>query len=336
MINSFVLLLLFLLLNFLFFKNYLIISKKYNLYDFPDNLRKKHKVPTPLLGGLLIFLNLIFYTFLEYNEFFLVNYFSTNKEIFIFFCASSSFYFLGYYDDKFHLKANYKLVIISILISMVMFFDDNIVIKYIDFSFINFSLEFHSYSYFITILCFLLFINSFNMLDGINGQATSYCLFIIILFLVFEINIFLFLCLLTSLLFFLYYNFKGKMFLGDSGTLLLGFILSYFFIKSSNELSILHSDEIFLIMMIPGLELLRLAITRLIKKKHPFKPDNNHIHHFMINKFGYLKSYLLIQLILVMPYLTYLIFSNSILSFTISFIAYALILMLVQKKIKKI
>jgi UDP-GlcNAc:undecaprenyl-phosphate/decaprenyl-phosphate GlcNAc-1-phosphate transferase len=328
MINFFFLL----FLNFLFFKNYLFISKKYNLYDYPDNLRKKHKEPTPLLGGLLIFLNLIFYTFLECGEFFSLNYFSTNKELFIFFFISSGFYFLGYYDDKFHLRANYKLMIISLLIFIAMFFDDSLVIKYIDFSFIDFRLEFFSFSYFITILCFLLFINSFNMLDGINGQATSYSLFVIILFIILKVNIFLFLCLLTSLLFFLYYNFKGKMFLGDSGTLLLGFILSYFFVKSSNVLSILYSDEIFLIMMIPGLELLRLAFTRLIKKKHPFKPDNNHIHHYMIDKFGYLKSYLSIQLLLMMPYLAFLIFSNSIASFIISFIIYSLILIFVQKK----
>ena len=59
------------------------------------------------------------------------------------------------------------------------------------------------------------------------------------------------------------------MFLGDSGTMLLSFILSYFFIKSANVSGILYSDEIFLIMMIPGFELLRLAITRILKKKTP-------------------------------------------------------------------
>jgi UDP-GlcNAc:undecaprenyl-phosphate GlcNAc-1-phosphate transferase len=327
MINFFILI----LFNFLFFKNFLKISKKYNLYDFPDNLRKKHKKPTPLLGGVLIFLNLIFYIFLEYGEFLSLNYFSTNKEIFTFFCISSSFYFLGYYDDKFHVRANYKLIIISLLIFIAMFFDDNLVIKYIEFSFIYFRLEFHSYSYFITILCFLLFINSFNMLDGINGQATSYSLFIIILFIFLKINSFLFLCLLTSLLFFLYHNFKGKMFLGDSGTMSLGFILSYFFIKSSTTSSVLYSDEIFLIMMIPGLELLRLAITRLIKKHHPFKPDNNHIHHYMTDKFGYWISFFSIQVLLMMPYLIYLVFSNSVVSFIVSFITYTLILIFIKK-----
>ena len=327
MINFFLLI----LFNFLFFKNYLIISKKYNLYDFPDNLRKKHKKPTPLLGGLLIFLNLIFYIFLEYAGFLPLNYFSTNKEIFTFFCISLCFFLLGYYDDKFHLKANYKLIIISLLILIGMFFDDNLVIKYIDFSFTNFRLEFFSFSYFITILCFLLFVNSFNMLDGINGQATSYSLFIIILFLTLKIYSFLFALLLISLIFFLYFNFKEKMFLGDSGTMLLSFILSYFFIKSANVSGILYSDEIFLIMMIPGFELLRLAITRILKKKHPFKPDNNHIHHYMMDRFSFLKSFIIIQLLLIMPYIIYLFFSSSIASLIISFTTYSLVLVFIKK-----
>ena len=179
-------------LNFLFFRYYLIISKKYNLYDYPDNFRKKHKGPTPLLGGLLIFLSLSFYIFLDYIGGFSLSYFSTNKEIFVFFFISSAFFFLGYCDDRFQLKANYKLLITSVLIFLAMFFDNNLVIRHIDFSFIDFKLEFFNLSYFITILCFLLFINSFNMLDGINAQATSYGLFIIILFIISDINSFCF------------------------------------------------------------------------------------------------------------------------------------------------
>ena len=54
------------------------------------------------------------------------------------------------------------------------------------------------------------------------------------------------------------------MFLGDSGTILLGFVISYFFIKSYNLGFKIYSDEIFLIMMIPGFELVRLAIQEII------------------------------------------------------------------------
>ena len=80
------------------------------------------------------------------------------------------------------------------------------------------------------------------------------------------------------------------MFMGDSGTMLLAFIISYLFIKSHNSYGKFYADEIFLIMMIPGIELVRLAVSRLLNKKHPFSPDRNHIHHIMLNKFNFTKN----------------------------------------------
>ena len=69
----------------------------------------------------------------------------------------------------------------------------------------------------------------------------------------------------------------------------------------------INKDEIFLIMMIPGFELLRLAIHRIVKKKHPFKADRNHIHHLIIDKKGYIFTLIIIQLLFCSPYLLNLI-----------------------------
>ena len=67
--------------------------------------------------------------------------------------------------------------------------------------------------------------------------------------------------------------------------LVLSFLISTLFIKNYNQLVTFTCDEIFLIMSIPGFDLLRLAITRTCKKQHPFKADNLHIHHLAIKKF---------------------------------------------------
>ena len=181
-------------------------------------------------------------------------------------------------------------------------------------------------------IMFLLFINSFNMLDGINGQAASYSVYISLIFLFLEINLIFFLILIITLLIFLYNNFKNKMFLGDSGTILLGFVISYFFIKSYNMGFKIYSDEIFLIMMIPGFELVRLAIQRIYKKRHPFSPDNNHIHHLIIRKIGFIKSYILIQFLLIFPFIFYLIIGNSIISLLVSSIIYSFLIIKYMKK----
>ena len=85
------------------------------------------------------------------------------------------------------------------------------------------------------------------------------------------------------------------MFLGDSGSLILGFLISYISIKAYNQNYIIHADEIFLIMSIPGYELLRLFIKRISLGRNPFTADNNHIHHYLIKKFSYIKTFIIMQ-----------------------------------------
>jgi len=319
--------------NLILFLNYKKISKIYNLYDIPDNIRKKHEKNTPLFGGLIILINLLIYCILEYFKFFEFSFFKTKYEILIFLFSSILFYLIGFFDDKYQLKPNFKLLIFTFLIIILMILDNDLIISNINFTFSNFVFYFYNYSYFFTILCFLLFINSFNMLDGINGQATSYAIFISIILIFLKFNLIFFTILLIPLLIFLFYNLKNKMFLGDSGTLLLGFVFSYFFIKSYNLGLKIYSDEIFLIMMIPGLELVRLAVQRLLLKKHPFSPDNKHIHHLIIDRTSFLNSYVLIQILLVFPFILYLLIDNSIISLIISFLIYSFLMNFLLKKI---
>ena len=88
--------------------------------------------------------------------------------------------------------------------------------------------------------------------------------------------------MIISLLFFLILNFKGKVFLGESGILILAFIIGYIFIKSSNnQNNLFFADEIFMIMALPGIDMFRLFIIRIYNGKNPFSPDMNHIHHLI-------------------------------------------------------
>jgi UDP-GlcNAc:undecaprenyl-phosphate GlcNAc-1-phosphate transferase len=112
------------------------------------------------------------------------------------------------------------------------------------------------------------------------------------------------------------------MFLGNSGSLLLSYIIGFFFIKSYNVNSTFYVDEIFLIMMIPGIELLRLAILRILNKKHPFKADRNHIHHIIINNKTLLFTFLIIQILLMFPFILFLYFKNFFLVFSLSLAIY--------------
>ena len=318
--NSYFLILI--IINIVIFINYKNISRIYNIYDIPDQLRKKHKKPTPLLGGPLIIVNLFFYCFFEYFETSNMSYFNNKLDILIFLLCSLFFFMVGFIDDKKNLKPNLKLLLYIIIILLLSILDNDLVIKNINFTFTEYIFHFYNFSYIFTILCFLLFINSFNMLDGINGQAGCYAIFISLLMIFLNINIIFFVGLIILMLIFLYFNFKEKMFLGDSGSILLSFLISYFFIKSYNKGIDIYSDEIFLIMMIPGLELLRLALQRLYEKKHPFSPDSKHIHHLLLNKTSFFNSFIWIQILLIFPFIFYLLISNSFISFILSLIVY--------------
>ena len=122
--------------------------------------------------------------------------------------------------------------------------------------------------------------------------------------------------------------------MGENGISFLGFFLSYFSIFSYNNKIINYADEVFLIMCIPGFDLLRLSITRLISGKHPFSADKNHIHHKLLKKYNQKITILIVMTLVILPYLLFLIFNNILLSIFFSFLLYSsIILKLSQKKI---
>ena len=80
----------------------------------------------------------------------------------------------------------------------------------------------------------------------------------------------------------------------------LAFIISYIIIKSYNiNQSLFFTDEIFVLMALPGLELFRLFLFRVAKGKHPFKGDADHLHHLLLKYFSMEKTFLLIFLFIL-------------------------------------
>ena len=139
-----------------------------------------------------------------------------------------------------------------------------------------------------------------------------------------------FLLFLFPVYFILYYlNFSNKLFLGNSGINSISFLFSVFFIKNYFATKI-QADEIFLLMIVPGLELIRLFLARIIKGKHPFKGDKNHIHHLLIQKFGTSKSlyYLTLMILFLIFYFNKL---NSLISILISLFLYFVLLSFLKK-----
>ena len=289
-------------LSFLIFFNKL--SKLINLFDIPNDNRKLHKKPIAAIGGFLIFLNLfIYFTFTEYKYFYLnipITHFN-NYDFAIFFIFSTLFFLIGLYDDKFNLNSNFKLILFSLIIIILLFLSNNLLLTYLKFSFLPNPIDISYIAFPFLILCFLLYLNAFNMFDGINLQSSLYTQSIFLIFILKGIFIDISLIMILSLIFFSYLNFKNKCFLGNSGALLIAFIVAFLFIKSQNTLHPFLADEIFLAMAVPGFDLLRLAIQRICRKKNPFNPDRKHIHHLLLKRIGYNKTLLLVISMIIIP-----------------------------------
>jgi UDP-GlcNAc:undecaprenyl-phosphate GlcNAc-1-phosphate transferase len=331
MINLYIFLLLFNLIFIFYFKN---ISQYINLFDKPDQLRKFHKKKIANIGGLLIFLNLFFFFiyFLFINNYLNShNFVLTRNEIYNFFIFSSFFFIIGFLDDKYILSPNLKLLLFAFVIGCLLFIEKNILITEIKFSFLHQTIDISKISFLFTSASFLLFINAFNMFDGINLQSALYSLFLLLIFLIIGFATEIIIVLILSLLFFTYLNFKNRCFLGDNGSLIIGFILSFLFIKSYNANFIIYADQIFLLMMIPGIDLLRLAITRIYNGKHPFRGDRDHFHHNILERYGHNKTISIILLIIVIPNIVSLTFGGSLYLILISGILYSVLLFLIKK-----
>jgi len=247
--------------------------------DIPDSLRKIHKHPTYLIGGHFIFIS--------YSIFLLFSFDYSLNEKLIFFFFFLSIFLIGVLDDLKDLKPALKLILVLTVYISLIYFDKDYLLQKIYFETFEKTINFGTYSYLISSICVLLLINAINLIDGINGLAMMIFLIILVYlhyFLSVDINIFIFI----YFLFILFNIYKGKYFLGNSGSLLIGSIIALSTIKAYNLNFVAKNsaEDIFILFLIPGLDMLRLFIQRIIKKNNPFKADKLHLHHLLYKRFS--------------------------------------------------
>tara|TARA_B100000787_G_scaffold169836_1_gene162501 strand:+ start:2006 stop:2959 length:954 start_codon:yes stop_codon:yes gene_type:complete len=299
------------------------------LQDNPDKNRKFHLRPTPLAGGPILLTNIIIFFIISFiDESIIANevIFENKKEFYLFILGALLFFSLGYLDDKFNLRANLKFLILTCLIFTILFFDTSISIETLKLSFINNKILLSNYSIFFTLFCFLVFMNAINMFDGINLQSSLYALIIFSIFLIFYINSLFIKVLIVSFIFYSYLNYRNKSFLGDSGSLLTAFILGYLFIKLYNLEQIDYADEIFIYMMIPGLDMIRLFFKRIFLRRSPFSADRMHLHHLLISKFSNLKTIFLLGSLILFPIFVMLLGFNRLAIIIITIFIYSIVI----------
>jgi UDP-GlcNAc:undecaprenyl-phosphate GlcNAc-1-phosphate transferase len=314
------------LINLFFFFNFNQISKKINIFDCPDKKLKVHSKKV-FIGGGIIFYITFFFIYL-FNIFFFDYYFIRTST----FLLASFIFLMGLLDDKFKLNYLYKFFFLTVVLTLSFAADESILVNNLRFSFTKYELNLGNYSYFFTLICFLVFINSINLFDGINLQCGTYFLLIFVFFYLITGN-YLFLFFLIPIVFFLYMNFKNRIFLGDSGSLFIAFIVGYFSI-SLYQKDFFKSDDIIILMIVPGFDMFRLFVQRILKKRNPFKGDLNHFHHLVKKNYGYFFA-VVINIFFVITLITLrFLFQYSTISLLIVFIFVYLLLFFMLSKIK--
>lgn len=322
------------ILNLFFILKFDFYARFFNISDSPDGIKKIHKKSIKVLGGTLILINLVIYFlyFYFFDKVILIKLNFSNKELIVFLISIFLIYLIGLVDDKKNLPALNKIFLLSLVISISLFLNKNY-INDLKFSFFP-TIYLNKFSIFFTLFCFIIFINAFNMLDGINLQIGFYSFFLTVFLILSGLNFYFAIVIIISLLTYIKLNYDNKVFLGNNGSLMLGYIFSYFFIKMYNSGQIHFADTILLVMLLPGLEIVRLTFQRGLNNKNILKGDRNHIHHLVRFKNNNYLSIFLIQLFAISPYTITIFFRNNLVIILFFTLLYFLIIFKLYKNIK--
>jgi len=259
---------------------------RFKLFDIPD-LRKEHTQPIPTMGGIVVCLAMAAACCL---------WVPGSKDLFTisFFFSIAVLFILGILDDRHDISVRNKFVIQLATASLIAF--SGMRVTHLNGLFGIETLPVVC-QYAITILAITGVTNAFNLIDGIDGLAGGLGFMSLLM-----LGMFLMLggdttsaiiafALAGGLLGFLYYNFNpARIFMGDTGSLLLGFVISVLSIRLM-QLNIGHENAfiphapVFVlgIVLIPVFDTLRVFGLRMRKGKSPFSPDKTHIHHLLTN-----------------------------------------------------
>ena len=264
------------------------IAEQKKLYDIPDE-RKVHTRLVASLGGIGIFAGFLLASLLSIQGY-------LNPEFQYFFAASLVVFFVGLKDDIMILSATKKfigqIIAASILIHLGGIRLDSM------YGLLGFEQLPEGFSLALSYFTIIVIINSFNLIDGVDGLASSLGILTMIVFgsyffaIEYQAYALLAFAMAGSLVAFIIFNHHpAKIFMGDSGSLMIGLVNSILVIKFIN---VANSPFVavpvpaavaigFSILIVPLLDTLRVFSIRIANGRSPFTPDRNHIHHLLLD-----------------------------------------------------
>ncbi len=277
------------------------LVRKLGLVDVPDKKLKNHKKNTPVLGGIIFGLVTILILAVSIYTDYIKNILFIKILLLSLTCSA-----IGIVDDVYKIKAHSKFFFTTLILLLFLTFFPELRIKHIIFSdnFLvkNLNLEnIVPFNIVITILCYQLLIHAFNMADGHDGIASLMAITWLVYIYFAKSNFQFLIPIITTLLLFIYFNLKSKIFLGDSGNYFLSTLLGSLIILNNNINKNFLAEEIFILLMLPGVDMLRLFFVRIKNGQNPLVGDRKHLHHLLFKKINKNKTTLIYFLLFISP-----------------------------------
>ncbi len=255
------------------------IAIKINAMDYP-NERKVHKKPIPRLGGLAVFLAFL----LGY-----ILYGAISSQMISILIGGFIIILTGIVDDISSIPARYKFICQTIAAMIVVLYGK---LYFNDLTILGFTLTFPTWiNMLLSIFFIVAIINAINLIDGLDGLSSgiSSIYFLTIAILGFTLNslggldIILSLIMLGSTLGFLFHNFPpAKIFIGDTGSMFLGFMISVIALLGYKVTTITSIVIPLIILFIPIFDTILAILRRMLKKESIGHPDKEHLHHQLL------------------------------------------------------
>ena len=289
------------------------IVEKFDIYNAP-NSRDLHKEKIPKLMGTVFYFGILLASVFLFK-------FQSEDQMVSLITALSIIFYVGVRDDIYNMSPWSKIILQCIAISIILFSTDLTLTNLHGF------LGIHELplllAYALTLFIGVFMINGFNLIDGVDGLSGIMGIFMLTcfgiifyilddLFLVYSIAI-----LIGTISGYLRFNMSSKLkvFMGDTGSLILGFFIFFYLLQ------LINNDELekigsfveakmsiwfgLLIFLHPILDSGSVFLSRVSKRKSPFNPDNTHIHHLLLQR---IDSHIVVSMVI----LTYSVISISI------------------------
>ena len=254
-------------INYFLIKNKLLLDKKYSSHkSFINN------EIVPLSGGIIFLLSICIFYPSEFYPFKLI------------LCIV---FFIGIFSDLNIISSPSKRIIIQTLLILAFLYINQTYIQSVRWIFLDYYLQNTIFGYLFSLFCLVILINGVNFMDGVNTLVIGYFLIVILTILHIatnfnlELNFMLIKIILITLSVIFLFNFFGKLFLGDSGSYLVAFILGYLLINFSNTNQEVSPYFIACMLWYPAYENLFSIMRKIINKNSPTNADNKHLHQLL-------------------------------------------------------